>query len=126
MPAGCWALEKIGTDDPKIIKLRRKLADEFMELKLAPRMFEALIGNLRTHINAIRQLEKEIMVIAVRDAGMPRKDFISTFPKNETSNRWLDEARQGGQEVFRAAREVRGRDREAPGVPRRSSRTCIT
>jgi RNA polymerase primary sigma factor len=83
------SLEKIGTDDPKIIKLRRKLADEFMELKLAPRMFEALIGNLRTHINAIRQLEKEIMVMAVRDAGMPRKDFITTFPKNETSDKWL-------------------------------------
>ncbi len=83
------SLEKIGTDDPKIIKLRKKLSDEFMELKLAPRMFEALIGNLRTHINAIRQLEKEIMALAVRDAGMPRKDFITTFPKNETSNKWL-------------------------------------
>jgi len=83
------SLEKIGTDDPKIIKLRRKLGDEFMELKLAPRMFEALIGNLRTHINAIRQLEKEIMGLAVRDAGMPRRDFITTFPKNETSNKWL-------------------------------------
>jgi RNA polymerase primary sigma factor len=83
------SLEKTGTDDPKIIKLRKKLSDEFMELKLAPRMFEALIGNLRTHINAIRQLEKEIMVMAVRDAGMPRKDFITTFPKNETSDKWL-------------------------------------
>jgi RNA polymerase primary sigma factor len=83
------SLEKIGTDDPKIIKLRKKLSDEFMELKLAPRMFEALIGNLRSHINAIRQLEKEIMGLAVRDAGMPRKEFITTFPKNETSDKWL-------------------------------------
>ncbi|MFO1457607.1 MAG: RNA polymerase sigma factor RpoD [Steroidobacteraceae bacterium] len=83
------SLEKATTEDPKIQKLRKKLADEFMELKLAPRMFEALIGNLRTHINAIRQLEKEIMVIAVRDAGMPRKDFITTFPKNETNTKWV-------------------------------------
>jgi len=37
----------------------------------------------------IRQLEKEIMIIAVRDAGMPRKDFIASFPKNETNSRWL-------------------------------------
>ncbi|MCU0761263.1 MAG: hypothetical protein MUF07_18965, partial [Steroidobacteraceae bacterium] len=82
-------LEKTTHEDPKVQKLRRKLADEFMELKLAPRMFDALIGNLRTHINAIRQLEKEIMVIAVRDAGMPRKDFITTFPKNETNTKWV-------------------------------------
>jgi RNA polymerase primary sigma factor len=32
--------------------------------------------NLRAHVNEVRQIEKEIMVIAVRDAGMPRKDFI--------------------------------------------------
>ena len=43
------------------------------------------------------------MIIAVRDAGMPRKDFIATFPKNETSARWLAQARQGRQEVLRPA-----------------------
>src|SRR5262249_28389570 len=83
------AIQKYGARDPKAMKLRKKTAGEFMELKLSPRMFDALILNLRAHIAEIRQLEKEIMVIAVRDAGMPRKDFISTFPKNETSGRWL-------------------------------------
>jgi RNA polymerase primary sigma factor len=82
-------IEKHGARDPKTLKMRKKLADEFMELKLSPRMFDALILNLRTHVAEVRQLEKEIMVIAVRDAGMPRKDFIATFPKNETSPRWL-------------------------------------
>ena len=75
----------------------RSLSDEFMELKLAPRMFEALIGNLRNQVNQIRQLEKEIMIIAVRDAGMPRKEFILSFPKNETSNRWLQKQIKGGK-----------------------------
>ncbi|HET9388852.1 MAG TPA: RNA polymerase sigma factor RpoD [Steroidobacteraceae bacterium] len=83
------AIEKAGARDPKALKVRKRLADEFMELKLSPRMFDALILNLRTHVAEVRQLEKEIMIIAVRDAGMPRKDFISTFPKNETSSRWL-------------------------------------
>jgi RNA polymerase primary sigma factor len=82
-------IEKHGARDPKTLKARKKLADEFMELKLSPRMFDALILNLRTHVAEVRQLEKEIMIIAVRDAGMPRKDFIATFPKNETSPRWL-------------------------------------
>jgi RNA polymerase primary sigma factor len=60
-----------------------------MELKLAPKMFEMLIDNLRDHVAEIRLLEKEIMTICVKQAGMPRKDFISTFPKNETNLRWL-------------------------------------
>ena len=91
------SIEKAGARDPKTLKLRTKLSEEFMELKLSPRMFDALILNLRTHVTEVRQLEKEIMVICVRDAGMPRKDFISTFPKNETSNRWLQKHIKGGK-----------------------------
>jgi RNA polymerase primary sigma factor len=83
------ALAKQGGDDPRTQKARKRLADEFMELKLSPRMFDALTAQLRAHIGEIRQIEKEIMIIAIRDAGMPRKDFISTFPKNETSARWI-------------------------------------
>ena len=84
-------------------------------------MFDALILNLRTHVAEVRQLEKEIMIIAVRDAGMPRKDFIATFPKNETSPRWLAEHVKARQEVLRAAGEVQGRDR-APAEQARAAR----
>ena len=83
------AIAKLGAKDPKTLKLRDKLSAEFMELKLAPRMFEALIQKLRAHMGQLRQFEKEIMVIAVRDAGMPRKDFVASFPKNETNIKWL-------------------------------------
>ena len=83
------ALDTKGVKEPKTQKLRKKLAAEFMELKLAPKMFEMLIDNLRDHVAEVRLLEKEIMLICVRQAGMPRKDFIATFPKNETNLRWL-------------------------------------
>jgi len=33
----------------------------------------------------------------VRDAGMPRKDFIASFPKNETNSRWLARHIKGGK-----------------------------
>ena len=97
LTASLAAIEKLGSKDPKTLKIRKKLSDEFMELKLAPRMFDALIANLRHAINEIRQLEKEIMIIAVRDAGMPRKEFVLSFPKNETSHRWLQKQIKGGK-----------------------------
>jgi RNA polymerase primary sigma factor len=84
------ALDDKGGRDPRSMKLRRKLTDEFMELKLAPRMFDQLIGQLREHLNEIRGIEKAVMQICVRDAGMPRSDFIETFPRNETNLHWLD------------------------------------
>jgi RNA polymerase primary sigma factor len=61
-----------------------------MELKLSPKMFDALIVNMRDHVAEIRSLEKQVMMLCVRDAGMPRKDFVSTFPKNETNITWID------------------------------------
>jgi RNA polymerase primary sigma factor len=84
------AIEEKGYKDPKTAKLRKKVASEFMELKLAPKMFDALIVQLREHIGEIRNLEKQVMMLCVRDAGMPRKDFITTFPKNETNTKWVD------------------------------------
>jgi RNA polymerase primary sigma factor len=77
-------------DDAKTSKLRKKLSDEFMELKLSPKMFDIMITQLRDNVAEIRGIEKLVMQMCVRDAGMPRKDFISTFPKNETNLTWLD------------------------------------
>jgi RNA polymerase primary sigma factor len=100
------AMDKHGAHDPKTLKARKKTADEFLELKLSPRMFDALIGNLRDHIREIRHLEKEIMTLAVRDCGMPRKDFISTFPKNETNTRWLAKHMKAGKKYSSALAKV--------------------
>ncbi len=84
------ALDKVGSKDPKTLKIRKKICGELMELKLAPKMFDQLIDHLRQHVTEVRLLEKEIMFLCIKQAGMPRKDFISTFPKNETSTKWLD------------------------------------
>ena len=84
------ALDKLGAKDPKTLKIRKKICGELMELKLSPKMFDQLIDNLRQHVTEVRLLEKEIMFLCIKQAGMPRKDFISTFPKNETSTKWLD------------------------------------
>jgi len=84
------ALDGSSPKDAKVAKQRKKLQDQFMELKLSPKMFDALINNLRDHVATIRGLEKEIMLVCIKQAGMPRKDFISIFPKNETNPDWID------------------------------------
>ncbi|MGB5589020.1 MAG: RNA polymerase sigma factor RpoD [Gammaproteobacteria bacterium] len=81
---------KTGSQDPKVLALRGKVTDEFMELKLGPKQFEALSINLRATIAHIRSQERQIMQICIRGARMPRKDFISSFPQNETNLDWLD------------------------------------
>jgi RNA polymerase primary sigma factor len=83
-------LAEKGVKDPSTKKALKSLTNEFMELKLAPKVFDALVGQLREVINQVRGQERLVMALCVRDAGMPRKDFIGSFPKNETNLTWVD------------------------------------
>ncbi len=83
-------LEKYGSADRKTIKARTYLADQLMELKLAPKMFDMLVRNLRGSVSVIRTQERQVMQICVRDAGMPKKDFLASFPKSETDLSWIE------------------------------------
>jgi RNA polymerase primary sigma factor len=84
------SLEKYGSKDKKTIKVHADLADQLMEIKLAPKLFDALVRNLRGSVSVVRMQERQVMQICVRDAGMPRKDFLASFPKSETDLNWID------------------------------------
>ena len=83
-------LEKSGAGDKKTIKIQAELADQLMEIKFAPKLTEQLVRNLRDVVSVIRTQERQVMQICVRDAGMPRKDFLASFPKSETDLTWID------------------------------------
>jgi RNA polymerase primary sigma factor len=85
------ALEKWGTNkEKKTIKIQAELADQLMELKLAPKLTDVLVRGLRASVSVLRAQERQVMQICVRDAGMPRKDFLASFPKSETDLRWIE------------------------------------
>jgi RNA polymerase primary sigma factor len=83
-------LAEKGVKDPATKKALKALTSEFMELKLAPKVFDQLVGQLRETVDQVRSQERHVMALCVRDAGMPRKDFIASFPKNETNLGWVD------------------------------------
>ena len=84
------ALEKWGTKEKKTIKVQAELADQLMELKLAPKLTDVLVRGLRASVSVLRAQERQVMQICVRDAGMPRKDFLASFPKSETDLKWIE------------------------------------
>jgi len=75
---------------PKSLKLRKEMAERFMELKLAAPFMDELVYLLREVIEAIRSHERVIMNLCVKQSGMSRKEFITSFPDNETDTGWLD------------------------------------
>ncbi len=86
------ALEKAttATERKKTAKVRAELADQIMELKLAPKLTDLLVKSLRDSVAVVRTQERQVMQICVRDCGMPRKDFLASFPKSETDLKWID------------------------------------
>ena len=82
-------LKRYGKDNTRTQKACDKLSATFLEFKLAPQMFNDLVANLRNDVARIRAQEQIIMGVCVDRARMPRKEFISSFPDNETNLDWL-------------------------------------
>jgi RNA polymerase primary sigma factor len=90
------AVEKGGNNATRVKNLRTSLADQILELKLVPRIVDILTTNLRHAIARIRTHERAIMDICVTQAAMARKEFITSFPNNETDLAWVDNQVNGG------------------------------
>jgi RNA polymerase primary sigma factor len=67
---------------------RKELTETFIDFKLSPKLFEKLAARMRDLLDKVRKQERHVMNICVTKAKMPRKDFINSFPNNETNLRW--------------------------------------
>jgi len=91
------AVAKGGKSTPRIKKLRTELQEQCLTLKLVPKIVEILTANLRRTIGRVRSHERAIMDICIKKADMSRKDFITSFPHNETNLDWLETEIKSGK-----------------------------
>ncbi|THB74237.1 MAG: RNA polymerase sigma factor RpoD [Gammaproteobacteria bacterium] len=84
-------INKHGSDHKKSKEAAEALSAVFLELKLAPKAIHRAVRNLRGYISRIRQQERVVLKACVDKSGMPRKNFINSFPGNETDQNWLKE-----------------------------------
>ncbi|WP_437879560.1 RNA polymerase sigma factor RpoD [Pseudomonas sp. LRF_L74] len=82
------ALKKNGRDNKQVIAELAALAELFMPIKLVPKQFDALVERVRGALDQVRTQERAIMQLCVRDARMPRADFLRLFPGNEVDMDW--------------------------------------
>ncbi|MEN8214706.1 MAG: RNA polymerase sigma factor RpoD, partial [Pseudomonadota bacterium] len=83
-------LKALREDDfDKVEKQRTKVISSFIQFKLVPPVAQQLISLLKDTMQGIRTRERDIMRICI-DAGMDRRDFITSFPDNETNLDWVD------------------------------------
>ncbi|WP_404439660.1 RNA polymerase sigma factor RpoD [Stutzerimonas chloritidismutans] len=89
------ALKKHGRGSQQATDALQELATLFMPIKLIPKQYDALVERVRSALSQIRAQERAIMQICVRDARMPRADFLRQFPNNETDLGWADKLASG-------------------------------
>ncbi|OHV12748.1 RNA polymerase sigma factor RpoD [Kushneria phosphatilytica] len=111
------ALEKHGLSSKEATAEQERLAELFAPIKLVPRHFERLVGQIRLSVGQVRDQEKTIMQTVVKRCKVPRKTFIASFPGSESDTAWLDhfiekngkyaEALEGWRsEILRAQRKI--------------------
>ncbi|ARU86988.1 RNA polymerase sigma factor RpoD [Pseudomonas sp. M30-35] len=89
------ALKKHGRSSKQAKAELKALAELFMPIKLVPKQYEALVVRLRDALARLRGQERAIMQICVRDARMPRADFLRQFPGNEIDESWSETIAKG-------------------------------
>jgi len=99
------ALKKYGRDHKKTKGLQEKLTTIFLQLKLSTKFFDILIRNVQDIISIIRTSERKILKIYVNDCDMPRKEFITTFPGNETNTDWVKNVARSKKPYAKAVKE---------------------
>ncbi|MDH4870195.1 RNA polymerase sigma factor RpoD [Pseudomonas sp. BN515] len=89
------ALKKHGRDSKQATEELLALAELFMPIKLVPKQFDVLVEKVRSALDRVRGQERAIMQLCVRDARMPRADFLRLFPGNEVDLDWADGLAKG-------------------------------
>ncbi|WP_061242668.1 RNA polymerase sigma factor RpoD [Ectopseudomonas composti] len=89
------ALKKHGRGSKQAIEELAALAELFMPIKLVPKQYDALVIQVRDALDRLRTQERAIMQLCVRDARMPRADFLRLFPGNEVDMDWAGDLAKG-------------------------------
>ena len=83
-------IEKKGRHSKEANAEFSKLGEIFQFLKFSPRMFDDIAAIARHGLNVLREKERFIQTKLVKDARMPRKDFLAVYSDNLTKVRWVD------------------------------------
>ncbi len=95
-----------------------KLSEVFKQFRLVPKQFDYLVNSMRVMMDRVRTQERLIMKLCVEQCKMPKKNFITLFTGNETSETrfnaaiamnkpWSEKLHDVAEEVQRCLQKLR-------------------
>ena len=88
----CDVIKTNGRIHAKSAKEILKLSEVFKKLRIVQKQFDYLVNNMRAMVDRVRTQESIIMKLCVEISKMPKKNFVTLFYGNETSETWLKAA----------------------------------
>ena len=98
-------IDKHGPGHKKAMQIVEVMAEEFMHFKLPPKMVDHLVDRLRFMVSRQRELERMILQMAVVQAKMPKRTFITSYSGNESDPKWLTPLLKGNQKWVPALKQ---------------------
>ncbi len=84
------ALARNGTTSRSYLKAQQEISNELMYIRFSAKQIEFLADSVRQVVEEIRFYERAIMDLAIDKSGMPRTNFIKTFPGAEVDLEWVE------------------------------------
>ncbi len=81
---------------PEYQSAQQEVAEKFMTIRFTAKSVEKLCDTLRSQVEQVRRLERDIRRIVVDRVGMPIERFIQEFSGQETSLQWTLALSKGG------------------------------
>lgn len=85
------SVKKNGYKHEKTEQAMEALSERFLEVKWTPQYFKKKVALLDVVTQNIREQERVVLSICVKQAKINRKEFIDKFISNETDLTWLSE-----------------------------------
>ncbi|CDH20251.1 sigma D (sigma 70) factor of RNA polymerase [Xenorhabdus bovienii str. kraussei Quebec] len=87
------SIKSYGRSHPNTAAEILTLSEVFKQFRLIPKQFDYLVNNMRSMMDRVRLQERQIMKVCVELCKMPKKNFITLFSGNETTDTWFTAAK---------------------------------
>lgn len=98
---------KFGLEHPETQQCYADLASVFGVFKFVTRLFEELVGFMRSMLEDVRSHERAIMALCVQKGKMPRQTFVTSFPGFEVDQTWIGKHIDSGKPYSEHLRKIK-------------------
>lgn len=99
--------QRLGLEHPETQQSYQEMANAFAVFKFVPRLFEELVGRMRSMLEEVRHHERATMALCVQQGKMPRQAFVTNFPGNEVNTQWIETQINANKSFSESLKKVR-------------------